>query len=106
MGTGCVIPNAFICETCKDHHKEDCTIIEYSEVVKKLHVLQGLNKKDIYKYEDFVENTFKMLIKSLQKEFTNFRDMFEHLNASDAIKFYSKYLEISMNRSRDIGKTG
>ena len=74
--------------------------------MKKLHVLQGLNKKDIYKYEDFVENTFKMLIKSLQKEFSNFRDMFEHLNASDAIRYNSNYSEISINRSRGTKKAG
>ena len=74
--------------------------------MKKLHVLQGLNKKDIYKYEDFVENTFKMLIKSLQKEFSNFRDMFEHLNASDAIRYNSNYPETSMNRSRGTKKAG
>jgi predicted DNA-binding transcriptional regulator len=56
-------------------------------MVKKLHNIQGLNKKDIYKYEDVVENTFKMLIKSLQAEFASFRNMFEHLNASESIKF-------------------
>lgn len=51
-------------------------MIEYKELVHKLHKLQGINKHDLYRYEDYVEQTFNTIIKSLQSEFVKFREQF------------------------------
>jgi esterase/lipase len=81
----CGLPNPFVCETCGNHHKKECELTDYSEVVRKLHRLQGINRKDLNRYEEEVEVTFRTMIKSLQAEFLNFREHFERINASNRI---------------------
>lgn len=62
----CNLANPFICDTCGSHHPKECQVIEYKDLVHRLHKLQGINKSDLYTYEDYVEQTFKTIIKSLQ----------------------------------------
>lgn len=61
--------------------------MDYKDLVNKLHKLQGINTSEFYKYEDYVEQTFKNLIKSLQTEFVKFRDQYEQVNASPRIAY-------------------
>lgn len=87
ISQNCTVANPFVCEACGNHHSNDCEIIEYKELVHRMHKLQGINKKAIYQYENYVEDTFRTLIKSLQAEFILFREHFEHLNASSHITY-------------------
>lgn len=85
MGRDCHLPNPFICDDCKTHPHQGCEVIPYKELIRKLHSKQGLRKADLLRYEDYVENTFSVLMKSLRAEFVAFRELFEHVNANPLI---------------------